>query len=61
MIWIKKIFKSGGSSHIVLPKAWMTTIMHKLGFMPKEVTITEVDDNLLVKAVNPDKDKEEGK
>ena len=57
MIWIKKIFKSGGSSHIVLPKAWMTTIMHKLGFMPKEVTITEVNDDLLVKAVKPPENK----
>ncbi len=53
MIWIKKIFKSGGSSHIVLPKAWINTILHKFGFSPKDVTITEVDDDLLVKAVKP--------
>jgi len=54
---MKKIFKSGGSYHIVLPMTWIQYLKSKFGNMPKEVSVTEVNDDLLIKAVN-DKDGE---
>ncbi len=54
MNWIKKLYTSGGYSlQMTLPMDWIKSIKSKFGFTPKEVTITEVGDDLLVKAIKP--------
>lgn len=59
MHWKKNLYKSGGYSlQMTVPMDWVKYIKSKLGFTPKEVTITEMGDDLLVKAVKPPKNKE---
>ena len=57
MNWIKQLYKSGGYSfQMTVPMDWVKSIKSKLGFTPKQVSITEVGDDLLVKAVKPGKE-----
>jgi len=61
MIWIKRLYKSGGSRHVTIPKDWLNALKSKFGSVVEQVSITEIDDDLLVKAVRPDKVKREKK
>lgn len=52
---IRPLFKSGSSWHATIPMTWLKYIKGKLGFMPKQVMYMEQGDDLIVKAVNPNK------
>ncbi len=55
---IRPLFKSGSSWHATIPMVWLKYIKAKFGFMPKSVMFVEQGDDLLVKAVKPEEDKE---
>lgn len=56
---IRPLFKSGSSWHATIPMTWLKRIKEKLGVMPKSIMYVEQGDDLVVKAVNLDKDTEE--